>query len=114
MVAGLALCVVSGVEPHDRLTWFLEVLPVLLGLSILVTTRRRFPLTPLVYRLLFIHALILMIGGHYTYERVPLGLWAKDLLHLQRNNYDRLGHLTQGFVPAIVMREVLLRRSPLK
>jgi len=114
MVAGLAACVVSGLKPHDRLTWFLEVLPVLVGLSLLVSTRRRFPLTPLAYRLLFLHALILILGGHYTYERVPLGLWVKDLLHLQRNNYDRLGHLTQGFVPSIVVREILLRCTPLK
>jgi putative membrane protein len=81
---------------------------------ILLATRRRFPLTPLAYRLIFVHALILMLGGHYTYAEVPLGYWVKDALSLARNHYDRLGHFAQGFVPAILAREILLRRTPLR
>jgi len=111
-VAAVAL-VASGIAPYDRTTWWLEVAPVLIGAPILVATRRRFPLTPLLYRLLLVHALILMLGGHYTYARVPLGEWVRDALDLARNHYDRLGHFAQGFVPAILAREVLLRRSPL-
>ena len=105
---------VSGIAPHDRMTWLLEVAPILIGAPILVTTWRRFPLTPLLCRLLFLHASILMVGGHYTYARVPLGFWLQDLLDLSRNHYDRLGHFVQGFVPAILAREILLRRSPLQ
>jgi putative membrane protein len=108
LVGGLCLWV-SGIRPYDRFTWLLEVLPILLAVPILIATRRGFLLTPLVYRLIFLHALILMLGGHYTYARVPLGFWAQDLFHLARNHYDRLGHLAQGFVPALVIREVLLR-----
>ena len=111
-VASLAL-VVSGVAPLDRLTWFLETLPIMLGLPLLVWTRRRFPLTPLLYRLLFLHSLILALGGHYTYAEVLVGFWFQDLLDLSRNHYDRLGHLAQGFVPAILVRELLIRTSPL-
>jgi putative membrane protein len=111
--AGLALAI-SGIGPYDRVTWMLEVAPVLIAAPILVATYRRFPLTPLVYRLLFLHALILVLGGHYTYARVPLGFWIQDLFDLGRNHYDRLGHLAQGFVPALVAREVLLRTSPLR
>ncbi len=106
--------VASGIEPYDRITWLLEVAPVLIGAPILVATYRRFPLTPLVYRLLFAHALVLILGGHYTYARVPLGFWAQDLLELSRNHYDRIGHLAQGFVPSILAREILLRTSPLR
>jgi putative membrane protein len=109
-----AALVASGVAPYDRATWLLEVLPVLIGAAILVATHPRFPLTPLVYRLLFLHALILILGGHYTYARVPLGFWVQDLLDLARNHYDRLGHLAQGFVPAILAREILLRTSRLQ
>lgn len=105
---------ISGLHPADRLTWFLEVAPIFLGVPILIATYRRFPLTPLLYRLLFLHALILMVGGHYTYAKVPLGFWVQDLLGLARNHYDRLGHFAQGFVPAILAREVLLRRTPLR
>jgi putative membrane protein len=110
----LTALVVSGIRPHDRLTWFLEVVPVLLGVPLLIATRRRFPLTPLLYRLLAVHALILILGGHYTYARVPLGDWARDLFGFARNHYDRLGHFAQGFVPAILAREILLRTSPLR
>ncbi len=98
---------------HDRLTWVLEVSPILLGVPVLILTWRRFPLTSLAYVLIFVHALVLMVGGHYTYERVPLGFWIERALHLGRNDYDRIGHFAQGFVPAILTREVLLRRSPL-
>jgi putative membrane protein len=112
LAAGAAL-LWSGWRPHDRLTWLLEVSPVLLGAALLVGSARRFPLTRLLYRLLFLHALILIVGGHYTYAEVPLGFWVRDLLGLARNHYDRLGHFVQGFVPAILAREVLLRRTPL-
>jgi len=105
---------VSAIHPYDWTTWVLEVAPILIGVPILIATWRRFPLTPLLYRLLFLHALILMLGGHYTYARVPLGFWVRDLLGFTRNHYDRLGHFAQGFVPAILVREVLLRRTPLK
>ena len=113
-LALLGLCtvaiIISAVNPHDRVTWFLEVAPVLLGIPILVVTYSRFPLTPLLYRLLFLHSLILILGGHYTYARVPLGYWVQDLFDLARNHYDRLGHLAQGFIPAILVREVLRRQ----
>ena len=107
------LLVLSGIEPYDRTTWVLEVFPIVLAVPLLILTARRFPLTPLAYRLIFVHALILMLGGHYTYARVPLGFWLQDALDLARNHYDRIGHFAQGFVPAIVAREILLRRSPL-
>ena len=112
LIATLAL-VLSGLRPYDRFTWFLEVFPVLIGAPILVFTYRRFPLTLMLYRLLLIHALILIVGGHYTYARVPVGYWFQELLDLSRNHYDRLGHLAQGFIPAILAREILLRKSPL-
>ena len=102
----------SGVR-HD-FTWFLEVAPILIGLPVLLLTRKRFPLTPLAYTLLAIHACILAVGGHYTYAEVPAGYWMRDLMGGTRNNYDRLGHLAQGFIPAIVAREILLRTSPLR
>jgi putative membrane protein len=111
-VAAVAL-VASGINPYDRMTWLMEVFPVLIGAPILIATYRRFPLTPFLYRLLLLHALILMLGGHYTYARVPPGEWVRNLFELSRNHYDRLGHFAQGFVPAILARELLLRRSPL-
>jgi len=104
----------SGVRPHDRFTWFMEVFPVLLGLPAVLLTHRRFPLTPLLATLLAVHACILMVGGKYTYAEVPLGNWARDAFGLARNHYDRLGHFAQGFVPAILAREILWRRSPLR
>ncbi len=107
------LLLATGIRPYDRLTWVMEVSWVLVGLPVLILTCRRFPLTTLLYRLLFLHAVILIIGGYYTYARVPLGFWFADLFHLTRNHYDRLGHLVQGFVPAILAREILIRRSPL-
>jgi putative membrane protein len=114
MLATLAALVVSGLGPYDRLTWWMEVMPVLIALPALFLTRRTFPLTPLLYGLLFFHCLVLMLGGHYTYARVPLGFWLQDWFDFSRNHYDRIGHLTQGFVPAILAREILIRLSPLK
>lgn len=114
LVLLFAALLLSALQPYDRLTWWLETFPVLLGLPILLFTGRMFPLTPLSYRLLFIHALILIVGAHYTYARVPLGFWLQDWFELSRNHYDRLGHLAQGFIPAILAREILLRRSPLQ
>ena len=114
LALGVAALVASGIGPRERGTWLLEVAPVLIGVALLLATGRRFPLTPLTYRLIFVHALILMLGGHYTYARVPLGFWLQDLLDLSRNHYDRLGHLAQGFIPAILAREVLLRTTPLR
>ena len=111
-VVAVAL-VVSGIRPYDRLTWFLEVLPVLIAAPLLVATQRSFPLTPLAYWLIAIHGLILLLGAHYTYARVPLGSWMQDAFGFERNHYDRIGHLMQGFGPAIVIRELLLRTSPL-
>lgn len=113
LAIAVATLVVSGIRPYDRLTWFLEVGPVLIGAPILVLTFRRFPLTILLYRLLLIHALILIVGGHYTYARVPVGFWIQELFEMSRNHYDRLGHFVQGFIPAILAREILLRCSPL-
>jgi putative membrane protein len=114
LAVGAVALVVSGLAPHDRLTWALEVAPILIAVAVLAATARRFPLTPLAYRLIFVHALILMLGGHYTYAEVPLGDWVADALDLARNPYDRLGHFAQGFVPAIVVREILIRRTPLR
>lgn len=118
LVAALTITVAlvflwSGWHPHDRLTWFLEVFPVLLAAPILFATRRRFPLTTLVLVLVAIHAVVLMIGGRYTYAEVPLFNWIRDAFHLSRNHYDRVGHFAQGFVPAMIAREVLLRKTPL-
>ena len=114
LVAAIVLLALSRIGALEPGTWLMEVAPILIVAPILVLTARRFPLTPLVYRLLFVHALILMVGGHYTYAKVPLGFWAQDAFGLARNHYDRLGHLAQGFVPAMLTREVLLRRSPLE
>ena len=112
VIVAVAL-VVSGIGPHDRLTWLLEVLPVLIAAPLLAATWRRFPLTPLAYWLIAIHAVVLILGGHYTYARVPLGFWMQDLFDFSRNHYDRIGHFMQGFAPAIIIRELLVRTSPL-
>ncbi|KJS16369.1 MAG: membrane protein [Peptococcaceae bacterium BRH_c4b] len=110
----LSVLLWSGINPHDRFTWILEVLPALLGILILVFTYRRFKFTTLCYALMATHMIILMVGGHYTYAQVPLFNWIKEILDLSRNHYDRVGHFAQGFIPAIVAREILLRTSPLK
>lgn len=110
----LVVLVLSGWHPHDRMTWFLEVVWVVVGLPLLVLTRRRFPLTGLLCCLLAAHAVVLMVGGHYTYAEVPLGDRVRDAFGLDRNPYDRFGHLMQGFVPAVLVRELLVRTSPLR
>lgn len=104
----------SAIDPKDGFTWFLEVLPALLLLPILAFTRRRFPLTPLVYALLLAHAVVLMVGGHYTYAEVPLFDWLREHFGLARNNYDKLGHFAQGFVPALLAREILIRLAVIR
>lgn len=101
----------SLVRPHDYFTWLLEVFPAIIGIIVVLATRRSFPLTPLLLTLLTLHAIILMVGGHYTYAEVPLGFWVRDALGMARNDYDRLGHFAQGFVPAILAREILIRRN---
>ena len=109
-----ALLAWSAWQPKDRLTWWMEVAPVLIAAPILFATRRRFPLTSLLCVLIALHAAILIIGGRYTYAEVPAGFWVRDALDWERNPYDRLGHFAQGFVPAMVAREILLRRTPLR
>ncbi|MBY5991630.1 DUF2238 domain-containing protein [Ferrimonas balearica] len=99
----------SGYQPKDTFTWFLEVLPALLGAAILWGTRQRFPLTPLLYGLILLHCIVLMVGGHYTYAEVPLFDTIKPWFGFERNNYDKVGHLMQGFVPAIIARELMIR-----
>ena len=99
----------SAIGPKDRTTWWLEVLPALIAIVVLAATRRRFPLTGLSYVLILAHCVILMVGGHYTYAEVPIGEWLREAIDGSRNNYDKLGHLAQGFVPAVVGREVVLR-----
>ena len=101
----------SAFEPADRLTWWMEVIPAIVGLIILFLTRQRFPLTELVYVLILIHSIILMVGGHYTYAEVPVGDWLRDLMGGDRNNYDKLGHLAQGFIPVMIAREIMIRNK---
>ncbi len=109
-VAALA----SAIEPYDRLTWWLEVMPALVAVVLLAWTRQGFPLTTLLYVLILVHSLILFVGGHYTYARVPAFDWLRDTFELSRNHYDRVGHLAQGFIPAMVTRELLLRLTLLR
>ena len=104
----------SVINPHDLFTWFLEVLPVLIGIIVLVYIYPRFQFSNFVYTLLWLHAIILIVGGHYTYAEMPLFNWLRDSFDLGRNYYDRAGHFAQGFIPAMVTREVLLRQTPLK
>lgn len=104
----------SAIAPHDYFTWLLEVFPVLIVLPLLLATYSRFKFTRLVYSLILVHAIILLVGGHYTYAEMPLFSWLRDTYTLDRNYYDRLGHVAQGFIPAMVAREILLRRSPLQ
>jgi putative membrane protein len=103
----------SAIGPHDRFTWFLEVAPILVGLPVALAVQHRFRLSSLLLVLLWWHCVILIVGGHYTYARVPLGDWAMHWFGWERNNYDKIGHFAQGFVPAILVREILLRTSPL-
>lgn len=107
----LVVLVISGIRPLDRATWLMEVMPVLIALPILAWSYRSFPLTPLLYSLIFIHALILIVGGTYTYAHVPAGFWVQDLFSLARNPYDKLGHFWQGLVPALVAKEIFVRRE---
>lgn len=113
LAATIVLLALSAYRPYEMATWWMEVAPVFVAIPILLATHRRFPLTPLVYTLIFVHACILILGGHYTYARVPLGFWVQDLFGFARNHYDRFGHLAQGFIPALIAREILLRRTPL-
>jgi len=96
--------ITSGWSPFDRTTWWLEVIPCFIGLAVMWATKTKFPLTDLLYALILIHGLILMLGGAYTYARVPLGFWMQDWFGFGRNNYDKIGHFAQGFVPAIIAR----------
>jgi putative membrane protein len=114
LVSLVLLLVWSGIHPHDRFTWVLEVFPILLGVPALILLYPRLRLTPLVYTLVWIHCLILMLGGHYTYAQVPLGFWMEDWFGFGRNHYDRIGHFAQGFIPAMLAREIFIRHSPLK
>jgi putative membrane protein len=109
LLVTLIALAVSGLQPYDRVTWMMEVAPVIIALPVLMATRRNFPLTTLLYVLIFLHALVLILGGAYTYARVPLGAWVQQAFDLSRNPYDKLGHFMQGFVPAMVAREILIR-----
>src|SRR5512135_2502567 len=111
---GSILLAITAIQPHDYTTWLLETFPIFIAVPILAATFKSYTLTPLMYRLLFLHALILMVGGHYTYAEVPLGYWMQDWFGFARNNYDKIGHLAQGFVTALLIREGLLPSSPLQ
>jgi putative membrane protein len=111
MMALLLIMALSAIDPYDRTTWLMEVAPVFIALPIMITSFRRFPLSTLLYVLIFIHALVLIAGGHYTYARVPLGYWIEHAFSLSRNPYDKIGHFMQGFVPFLVTREILLRNG---
>ncbi len=113
-IIALITLIVSGIAPKERLTWFLEAGPVIILLPVLWVRNKKFPLTPMLYLLLAFHAVVLCVGAQYTYAEVPLGDWVRDHFHLSRNPYDKLGHIAQGFVPAILLREVFLRRGVLR
>jgi len=114
LIIVLVFGVWSGIKPLDtRLTWVLETLPVMMALPVMLLTYKRFPLTSLTYTLIAMHAMILMLGGHYSYAKVPLGFWMEDWFGWTRNNYDKIGHFMQGFGPAIYTREIISRTSPL-
>ena len=114
LVIGIVALAVSGYQPLDSFTWILEVVPAIIGAAVMIATYWRFPLTTLLYTLILIHALILMVGGHYTYAQVPLGFWMERVFGFTRNNYDRIGHFAQGFVPAMIARELFLRHKVVK
>jgi putative membrane protein len=107
----LSVLLWSAINPADRLTWWMEVIPALVGFVVILTTRKRFPLTELVYFLILVHVVILMVGGHFTYAEVPAGDWLRDLVGGERNNYDKLGHLAQGFIPVMIAREIMIRNK---
>lgn len=106
--------ILSGIAPHDYFTWFLEVFPAIIGFFILLFTFRQFKFSDLTYSLILVHCYMLFIGGHYTYAEVPLFNWIQDILHQSRNNYDKVGHLAQGFVPALIVRELFIRLNIVK
>lgn len=114
MALWAAALVLSAINPKDPLTWFMEVLPVLIAAPLIWAARTRFPLSRLLLWCAFAHGLILIMGGHYTYAHVPAGFWLQDVFGFARNPYDRIGHLAQGFVPALLTREILLRKTPLR
>jgi putative membrane protein len=114
LAAVLVSIALSAIAPYDWITWWLEAVPVLIGIPILLATYRRHRLTPLLYRLIFLHMLVLLLGAHYSYARVPLGFWLQDLFEFSRNHYDRIGHFMQGFMPAILAREILLRTGTVR
>ncbi len=111
LIIFMATLIWSGINPKDQYTWFLEVLPAIIGLIVLIATYNSFRLTPLVYNLILIHSIILMIGGHYTYAEVPLFDTLQELMGSSRNNYDKVGHFAQGFIPALITREIILRKK---
>tara|TARA_R110002049_G_scaffold114927_1_gene266599 strand:+ start:6328 stop:6930 length:603 start_codon:yes stop_codon:yes gene_type:complete len=113
LIVTILLFIWSAINPHDYFTWFLEVLPAVIGLVVLAITFKKFRFTNLVYVLIFIHSAILIVGGHYTYAEVPLFDWIQDTFNQSRNNYDKLGHFAQGFVPAMIARELLIRKKVL-
>lgn len=114
MITGSILLALTAIHPHDYTTWWMETAPIFIAVPVFVATYKSYTLTPLVYRLLFVHAIILMVGGHYTYAEVPLGYWMENWFGFVRNDYDKIGHFAQGFVPALLFRELLLRSSPLQ
>jgi putative membrane protein len=114
LLTGIILLVITAIHPHDYTTWWMETAPIFIAVPIFVATYKSYTLTPLVYRLLFVHAIILMAGGHYTYAEVPLGYWMEHWFGFLRNDYDKIGHFAQGFVPALLFRELLLRSSPIR
>ena len=111
VIAYFTILIWSAINPADYFTWFLEVAPALIGLAVLAFTYNQFRLTDLAYLLILVHCIILMVGGHYTYANVPLFNWIRDYFELERNNYDKIGHLPQGFIPAIIAREIFIRKS---
>lgn len=114
LIVGAAALAVSGYHPADQFTWLLEVFPTIIGAIVMIATYRRFRLTTLLYTLIFLHSLILMLGGHYTYAEVPLGFWMQEAFGFTRNHYDRIGHFAQGFVPAMITRELFIRHKVVK
>jgi putative membrane protein len=111
LISLIAILIISGIQPYDRATWVMEVLPVMIVLPILIISYKHFPLTPILYGLIYLHAIVLIVGGCYTYARVPFGFELANLFDLQRNPYDKIGHFLQGFVPALAARELLIRHQ---